>query len=251
MLTASLFAFESAAVKVLAKTFSKSTISSVAKHYGDDGLNALQKLSSRYGKEGLKRLESYSVRYGKEGITILSRYGEKALANKTTFEMVKKFGDKGYYLVRQYPARSVKYYEQYGNTFVKTANKVGDSRMMRYMDGAAKYGKEDKVLKFMDKYGEKGNAFLDKHWGKLLTSGFVLFNAESLVDSAKNVANHTVDKGSEVVEKGVKDIANSQLGWFLGITLLLFVFFKFGVNALIEGWRKYRDGSGNNNNVLK
>ena len=241
LLTASLFAFESAAVKVLAKTFSKSTISTVAKQYGDDGLKALQKLSARYGKEGLKRLEGYSARYGKEGLAILSRYGEKALTNKTTFEMVKKYSDKGYYLVRQYPARSVKYYEKYGDTFVKTANKVGDGRMMRYMDGAAKYGKEDKVLRFLDKYGEKGNAFLDRHWGKLLASGFVLLNADSLVESTKNIVNHTVDKGAEAVEHGVKEVANSQLGWFLGIALLLFVFFKFGVDALVEGWMRYRE----------
>lgn len=240
MLTASLFAFESAAVKVLLKTFSKSTVSSVAKQYGDDGLKALQKLSSKYGKEGLKRMESYSAKYGKEGLAILSQYGEKALANKTSFEMVKKYGEKGYYLVRQYPTRSVKYYEKYGDTFIKTANKVGDGRMIRYMDGAAKYGKEGKVLKFLDKFGEKGNVFLDRHWGKLLTSGFVLLNADSLVESAKNIANHTVDKGTEMVGKGVKEVANSQIGWLLGIALLLFVFFKFGVDALVEGWRKYR-----------
>ena len=240
MLTASLFAFEGAAIKVLTKYFSKSTISSVAKRYGDDGLKALDKLSSHYGKDGLKLMERYAAQYGKEGLAVLSRYGEKALANKTTFEMVKKFGDKGYYLVRQYPARSVKYYEKFGDTFVKIADKIGDSRMMRYMDGAAKYGKEDKVLKFLDKYGEKGNAFLDKHWGKLLVSGFALLNADDIVASAKNIANHTVDKVGDVAQNGVKEVANSQLGWFIGLALLLFVFFKYGLDALVSAWKKYR-----------
>jgi len=242
LFSASLFAFEGAAVKILAKTFSRSTISSVAKQYGDDGLKALEKLSSRYGQEGLNMMKEYSAKYGKEGIAILSRYGEKALVNKTTFEMVKKYGDKGYYFVRQYPVRSVKYYEKYGDTFVKTANKIGDSRMIRYMDDAAKYGKEDKVLKFLDKYGEKGNAFLDKHWGKLLTSGFVLLNAESLVESARNITNHASDKVAETVQIGVKEVANSQIGWFIGLALLLFVFFKFGMDVLIDGWKNLKRG---------
>ena len=240
MFTATLFAFEGVGIKVLTKYFSKSTINTVARQYGDDGLKALEKLSSHYGEDGLKLMERYGAQYGKEGLAILSRYGEKALANKTTFEMVKKYGDKGYYLVRQYPARSVKYYEKFGDTFVKTANRVGDSRMIRYMDGAAKYGKEDKVLKFLDKYGEKGSAFLDRHWGKLLVSGFALLNADDIIKSVENVSNHTVDKTADTVPKTIGAIANSQFGWFGGIALLLFIFFKFGVDALVVGWKKYR-----------
>ena len=88
----------------------------------------------------------------------------------------------------------------------------------------------------MDKYEEKGNAFLNKHWGKLLTSGFVLLNAESLIDSTKNIANHGVDKGAEVVEYSVKNVADSQLGWMIGLALLLFVFFKYGIENIARVW---------------
>jgi len=238
MLTASLFAFEGAAVKVLAKYFTKETIEVVSKKYGSNGLKALEKLSATHGKSALGLMEKYGAKYGEEGLKLLSRYGEKVVANRASFEMVKHFGDKGFYLVRQFPVRATTYYEKYGNKFVKTTDKIGATRTIRYMDEAAKHGAEGKVLTFLDKFGQKGSLFLDKHWGKLLTSGFVLLNAESLINSAKNVANHGLDKGGEVVEHSIKNVADSQLGWMIGLALLLFVFFKYGFEAIVRVWRK-------------
>jgi hypothetical protein len=238
LLALPLFAFEGAVGKVLAKYFSKESIELVSKHYGSTGVKALEKLSAKYGKNALGLVEKYGGKYGDDGLRLLAQYGEKAVANRASFEIVKKFGDKGFYLVKQFPQRSVKYYDKYGDTFVKVAEKTGNTRTIRYLDDAAKYGKDDKVLRFLDKYGAKGNAFLNKHWGKLLTSGFVLLNAESLIDSTKNITNHGIDKGGEVTEKSIKNIANSQLGWMIGLALLLFVFFKYGIEAVVSVWRK-------------
>jgi hypothetical protein len=238
LLALPLLAFEGAAVKVLSKFFGKESIELVSKRYGTTGVRALEKLSADHGKDALGLLQKYSSKYGDEGIKLLARYGEKAVANRASFEMVKKFSDKGFYLVKQFPQKSVKYYDKYGDTFVKVAEKIGSTRTIRYLDGAAKYGKEDKVLKFLDKYGEKGNAFLDRHWGKMLTTGFVLLNADSLIESTKNIANHGLDKGGEVAQESIKNIANSQLGWMIGLALLLFVFFKYGIEAMVTAWKR-------------
>jgi len=240
MLSLSLSAFEGTVVKILAKYFSKETIEVIGKQYGSNGIHALEKLSVPYGKNALVLVEKYGMKYGDEGLKLLVQYGEKAVANRVSFEIVRKFGDKGFYLVKQFPQRSVKYYDKFGETFVKVAEKTGNSRTIRYLDDAGKYAKDDKVLRFLDKYGAKGNVFLDKHWGKLLTSGFVLLNAESLIDSTKNIANHGLDKGEEVVEKSVKNVLDSSLGLMIGLALLLFVFFKYGLESFVNVWQTYR-----------
>lgn len=241
VLSGSLWALEGAVAKNVLKVFSKESVAFVSKKYGQNGMSALEKLAPKYGQDALGLVEKYGARYGDDGLRLLGQYGERAVANPTAFELVKKFGAEGYYLLRQFPKKILKYYKQFGDKFVKVSAKTGNTRMMRYMDGASKYGKEDKVLRFLEKYGEKGNVFLDRHWGKLLTSGFVLLNAESLVDSVKNVANHTVDKGASVVENSVKNVADSQLGLFLGLALLLFIFFKYGIDTLVNVWKKFRN----------
>ena len=238
LMSTSLFAFEGAAAKALARFFSKETITLVSKQYGANGIRALERLSATHGKGALEVMKRYGAKYGDKGLKILAQYGEKAVANRASFEMVKRFGDKGFYLVRQFPQRATAYYEKYGDKFVTTANKVGNSRTITYLDAAAQHNADGKVLRFLEKFGEKGSLFLDRHWGKLLTSGFVLLNAESLIDSAKNVANHGLDKGGEMVEQSVKHVADSQLGWMIGLALLLFVFFKYGLEAIVRVWRR-------------
>ncbi len=237
LISSTLFAFEGVAVKVLTKYFSKETITMVSKQYGSTGLKALGKLSPQYGKNALGLVEKYGSKYGDDGLRLLAQYGEKAVANRASFEIVKKFGDKGFYLVKQFPQRSAKYYDKYGNSFVNVSNKVGNSRTIGYLDDAAKYGKDDKVLRFLEKYGEKGNVFLDKHWGKLLTSGFVLLNADDLIGSMENVSKKAVDTGGNMVVKSVESVANSNVGIFMGVALLLFVLFKYGVDFVLRVFR--------------
>jgi hypothetical protein len=74
----------------------------------------------------------------------------------------------------------------------------------------------------------------------MLATGFVLLNADSLIESTKNIANHGLDKGREVAQESIKNIANSQLGWMIGLALLLFVFFKYGIEAVVSVWRKWK-----------
>ena len=114
LMSASLFAFEGAAAKALARFFSKETITLVSKQYGPTGIRALERLSATYGKGALEVMKRYGAKYGDEGLKILAQYGEKAVANRASFEMVKRFGDKGFYLVRQFPQRATAYYEKYG-----------------------------------------------------------------------------------------------------------------------------------------
>ena len=98
---------------------------------------------------------------------------------------------------------------------------------------------------FLEKYGEKGNAFLDKHWGKLLTSGFVLLNADDLIGSMENVSKKAVDTGGNMVVKSVESVANSNVGIFMGVALLLFVLFKYGVDFVLRvlnrRWKRESD----------
>jgi len=239
LLSCTLFAFESALVKSLYTVFGKNTVTLVSKQYGKEGLSALNMLTKKYGKEGIKVLENVSAKYGEKGVQVLSRYGEIAVKNKASFEMVSKYGDEGFYLLKQYP-QSVKQYEKFGEKFMTASQKYGDKRVVNYLDESAKFKQDGKVMRFLANFGDKANVFLDRHWGKLLTSGFVLLNAEDLVKSMENVSTKVVDKTGDVASKSVESIANSQLGWFMGIALLLFVFFKYGLDfvfGFIERWR--------------
>lgn len=244
LLSCTLLAFEGALVKSLYSVFGKSTVNLVSKQYGETGLNALKILSKKYGKDGIKVFESVSAKYGEKGVQVLSRYGEIAVKNKASFEMASKYGDEGFYLLKQYP-QSVKQYEKFGERFIVSTQKFGDKRVVNYLGESAKFGQDGKVMNFLEKFGEKANIFLDRHWGKLLTSGFVLLNADNLVQSMENVSTKAVDKTGDVATKSVEHISNSNLGIFIGIALLLFVFFKYGLDFIfgfIERWRNGRKG---------
>jgi hypothetical protein len=239
--TYSLFGFESQIIKFLSKTFSKNTISNVSKQYGENGLNGLKTLTNKYGKNSLLKLNEIGNKYGNRGIELLSKYGEAALKNKHTFDIVDKFGSKGFYLIKKYPNKSVNYYNKFGSKFITNADKFGNKRVIKYLDESAKYNQDGKIIKFLNKFGEKGNNFLNNHWGKLLTSGFVLLNADSLIASTENIVNNGVDKGTEVVSDSIENIANSQIGLFVGISILLFIFFKYGFEKIISLRKKKVD----------
>lgn len=230
----SLFGFEGQIIKFLSKTFSKSTISNVSKQYGENGLNGLKTLTNKYGKNSLLKLNEIGNKYGNRGIELLSKYGETALKNKYTFEIVDKFGSKGFYLIKKYPNKGIYYYNKFGSKFIINADKFGDKRVIKYLDASAKYNQDGKIITFLNKFGEKGNNFLNNHWGKLLASGFVLLNADSLVASTKNILNNGINKSAAVVTDSIKNIAHSQIGLFIGISFLLFIFFKYGFEKIIS-----------------
>ena len=253
ILVSQIFAFEGAMIKTLSKVFSKEAVETVASKYGNNGLNALKKLSAKYGSRGMEKLEIINAKYGRDGLRLVSKYGDEVVKNRATFNIVEKFGDKGYYLIRRFPQRSAEYYEKFGDNFVIVSNKFGQTRVMNYLDEAKNYGADGKIIKFLDKFGEKANNFLERHWGKLLASGFVLLNADDIIKSTENVSKEVIDKtgetvtdvvsnvGKEVVDKTgqtvtdtVSNVANSQFGTLAGIALILFIIFKYGWDFWIK-----------------
>ena len=241
ILVSQIFAFEGAVIRTLSKLFSREAVETVASKYGDNGLKALEKLSAKYGNRGMEKLEIINAKYGKEGLRLVSKYGDEVVKNRATFNIVEKFGDRGYYLIRRFPKRSIEYYEKFGDKFVTLSNKFGPTRVINYLDEAKKYGADRKIIKFLDKFGEKANKFLEKHWKKLLVSGFVLLNADDIIKSTENVtttvAKEVVDKTGQTVTNTVSNVADSQFGLFAGIALILFVVFKYGW----EFWMKIRE----------
>jgi hypothetical protein len=234
LLVVQLFGFEGAMVRGLSKFFSKTTIEAVASRYGSSGVKALEKLAPKYGSRGAEKLELISAKYGGRGVEMVARYGEIAVKNRTAFEMVSKYGNRGVYLLRQFPIKATEYYKKFGDKFVNLTEKFGTTRIVKYLDEAKKYGADGKIVKFLEKFGEKANQFLEKHWGKLLVSGFVLLNADDIIQSMENVAKTGVKEGGEVISKSVDSIVNSQFGLLAGISLILFVIFKFGIDFFMR-----------------
>jgi len=236
LLAVNLFAFEGAFIKGAIKLFSKESIEEVSKKYGDDGIRALVRLKNG-SYNSLEKLQSIYARYGKEGVKIVAKYGEKAVANKESFEIVKKFGDKGFYLITKFPGKSVEYYKKFGDRFVILSERFGSSRVIGYLDGAKKYYADKKVIRFLEKFGEKANEFLDRHWKKLLISGFVLLNADSLIKSSENVAKEAVDVAGKSVtvtfSKGIESLFDST-GVFIGIAFIIFIILKFGADFILK-----------------
>jgi len=241
LLSGFVWAFEGIAARSLLSLFSRETITVVSKSYGKNALRALETLSAKYGRNGLKILDDVYARYGSKGVEMLSKYGEEALQSKSTYAMVSRYGDRGFYLVKKYPG-SVDLYSKFGDRFVDMAERFGPRRMMKYLSGSKQYGAEEKILGFLEKFGDKGNRFLDRHWGKLLASGFVLLNADSLIVSTENIGKELIHAGGDIVVKTTKGIADSQIGWFVGIAMLLLVIFKYGLDFISGVLMRFRRG---------
>ena len=229
---------ETAIIKNLSRFFSKESLNIVTKRYGDDGIKALNNLSAKYGRNGLTKLETISANYGKNGIKLVAKYGEVVVKNPTFFQIVNKFKDKGFYIIERFPKKSVEYYKKFGDKFIILSDKFGTKRIINYLNEAEKRGAGEKVLKFIEKFGANGVQFLEKHWGKLLVSGFVLLNADSLIKSSENIINNGIKTTGEVTTKTISNIANSNFGILAGIALILFVFLKYGFEKL---FRKKKD----------
>jgi len=224
------FAFEGALVKSLLPIFSKTTLETVSKQYGKNGLKALEKLSVQHGSQSKMMLDKMYARYGTQGVGMLAKYGLQ-MTNPVVYKIVMTFGEKAFYMVLQHP-KSIAFFEKYGKRFYNIADKFGTQRVMQYMEQSAKVNKDGKVLRFMEKFGANGVKLLEQHWGKLVASSFVLLNADSLIESTKNLGGTAMHEVSNVAVKGIGAVANSQIGYFMGIALLLLVVFKYGIDFL-------------------
>jgi len=240
VLVSQIFAFEGAVVKTLLKVFSRDSIELIAKKYGNKGVEALEKLSAKYGKNGLQRLKEINAIYGKEGVNLVAKYGDIVVRNRETFNIAKQFGDKGFYIIKRFPYKSVEFYNKFGDKFVVLSDKFGTSRVIGYLDDAKQYNADGKIITFLDKFGEKANIFLDRHWGKLLASGFVLLNADDIIKSSENIAKDTINKTGDVVTKSVSNVADSNFGILVGIAFMLFIIFKYGWDLILQLISKFR-----------
>jgi hypothetical protein len=229
ILVVNLFAFEGAVVKSLGKVFSKDMIEIVGKKYGNKGVEALEKLSATYGKNAFKKLEEISAKYGPKGIELFNKFGNIAIKDNITFKMVSKYKDKAVYLLRKYP-QSEKYFAKYGDLFMNVADNYGNKRVIKFLDEAAKRNEGKKVLEFIQKGGVKAVEFIERNWGKILVSGFVLLNSDKIIDSSTTVANHSVDIVKEMV-------INSDLLNLIGIGVFIYIL-SFAIPGFIRRMKR-------------
>lgn len=118
------------------------------------------------------------------------------------------------------------------NTLNSSISKDELFKKVRALENQNPNNKNYKEIEKIIKYGDK---LLDKHWKKMLVSGFVLFNSKSIIASTTDVAEHTVNKVTDTVKDTATGLFNSTLGMLIGlITLPLFVYLKYGKNLTIE-----------------
>mgnify|MGYP003426417844 FL=1 len=215
------------------KFIKPNVIESIGKKYGDDGVIALERLSVKYQDKSLQKFNAISSEYGSNGIKIVAKYGDDIVVNKSSISLLSKYQDKGYYMLRQYP-NSIKYYEKYGDDFIKISDNFGNQRVIKYLDDSSKYGQDGKVMELLSKFGDKANQFFQANWGKLLTGGFVLLNSDEIITSIENVGKEALAVTGETVSKSVDSISNSNLGLIIGFALILFVFLKFGWDKVVR-----------------
>lgn len=209
------------------KIFKPNVIDNIASKYGDNGVKALEKLSVKYQDKSLEKFNKIASEFGEQGIKIVSKYGDDIVLNKNSINLISKYQDKGYYILKQYPTSS-KYYEKFGDKFMSNADKFGNQRVIKYLDDSAKFGQDKKVFELLDKFGDKANIFFQENWGKLLAIGFVTLNSDEIIASIENVGKETIKTVGETATKSVDSVANSNLGIILGLAVILLVFFKFG-----------------------
>lgn len=215
------------------KFIKPNVIESIGKKYGDDGVVALERLSVKYQDKSLQKFNSIADEYGANGIKIVAKYGDDIVVNKSSISLLSKYQDKGYYMLRQYP-NSIKYYEKYGDDFMKISDNFGNQRVIKYLDDSSKYGQDGKVMELLSKFGDKANQFFQANWGKLLTAGFVLLNSDEIITSIENVGKEALAVTGETVSKSVDSISNSNLGLIIGFALILLVFLKFGWDKVVR-----------------
>ena len=214
-------------VKQSIKYIKPNVIESIGKKYGDDGVIALEKLSIKYQDKSLQRFNSIANEFGENGIKVVAKYGDDIIISKSSINLLLKYQDKGYYMLKQYP-NSIKYFEKHGDDFMKNSDKYGQLRVVKYLDDSSKYGQDGRIMELLNKFGDNANQFFQANWGKLLTGGFVLLNSDEIISSIENVGKEALTVTGETVTKSVDNISNSNLGLLIGFALILIIFFKFG-----------------------
>jgi len=230
---------------VHANAFSQA-IRSTAKIFGTEGVHAtekmVQKLSVQYGDDVVGMVLKTQKRYGTKGLSLLERYGSKSVvASPNAFKLVDRYGDKGYYLLTRY-AQAPALYGKFGSRYVDLSEKFGAKRVSEWLAQADAKGKGKEILNLLEKYGTKAVHFFERNWGKLLVSGFVLGNSETLIAGGVDVGKHTLDVGKDVVVEGagkvVKVLVDSPL-----VYAVIFAIMAYTLLTLFIKWQTYRSQS--------
>ena len=209
------------------KFFKPNILEDIGSKYGEDGIKAFEKISLKYEKNSLEKFNNIVNEFGSNGIKTFAKYGDDIPLNKNTVNLISKYEDKGFYILKQYPSSSI-YYEKFGDKFMQVADKFGNQRVINYLDDSAKFGQDTKVLNLLDKFGNKANIFFQENWGKLLAIGFVTLNSDEIIESIENIGKESVKTAGETASKSVESIANSNLGLLIGFALIIFVMLRFG-----------------------
>ena len=102
-------------VEVLPKYFSRTSRQLLTK----DGDEALILLGKHYGTAASDRLRMLRLRYGEQGIETMLRYGDEAvLASRDAYRLVSRYGDRGYYLLKQYPSAAA-HFGGFGERYIE------------------------------------------------------------------------------------------------------------------------------------
>ena len=194
---------------------------------------ALDILIQKYGKSATAKLSRIESHYGREGVELLARYGDEAVvSSKSAFSLVKKYGDRGYYLLKHYPS-AVTHYTHFGDRYVEATAKFGAERITHWLDEAMKQNRGEVILKWLERFGKKGERFLERHWKKLLLTGFVALNSDSLIDASKTIAVEGIKEAGDTTLSAVDSILKSRLADYIGVGLLIWLGF-----VIFMRWRK-------------
>ncbi len=229
---------------VAVKALSKPIIQGVTQAaYSTAGKRTLEILGAKYGRKALAKFNSIKKAYGDKGIDLLAHYGDEAVVSgKNAFALVSKHGDDGYYLLARYPS-SRQLFGKFDSRYVDAARQFGDGRVTMWLTEAARRNKAEKVLSFLEKYGTKAAVFYEKNWGKLLATGFVILNADTLIASGTEVGKSVIHEGTQAVGNGIigvtRELLHSDLVYFLGMAILLYILFSLWIK-----WREYRHTKG-------
>ncbi len=209
---------------------SSQLIKSAAGFFEKEGVHTgatIAKVSVIYGDDTAKFLVGVQKQYGRQGIEILKHYGNKSVvASSNAFQLVRKYGDKGFYMLQRCPNAPV-LFGKYGKNYIEMGEKYGVKRVSKWIEEAEVKGKGAAVLKYLEKFGSKAVVFYEKNWGKLLITGFAALNADNIIGAAKESVNYSLDTGKSIAVEGsmglLKTVLDSPMGYVLMFAIMAYL----------------------------
>jgi len=203
----------------LPQLFIKKTVS----HGAEASVEALRLLERKYGERAAEHMTKLRKVFGDDGLALMTRYGDESiLASRESYRLVAQYGNRGYYLLHRFPS-APQHFRRFGNSYVEATERFGAEKITRWLDEAAPAGRGESVLKWLDRFGEKGERFLERHWGKLLVTGFVALNADSLITATEQLGESGIHETGVIASNVVNGLLQSRFVDYAGIGLLLYL----------------------------